>query len=117
MTHLLKLTANKIEWLNQSGRKIVQNPQAKTTSKQPIFPFITQFSGQKLNNLPYFIYLFCEQIWSWSLCVLQLTKSTQILALILNNNNTNNTKFYLFIYAISMTFKATWKIWNMWLPN
>ena len=61
MTHLLKLTANKIEWLNQSSRKIVQNLQAKTTSKQPIFPFITQFSGQKLNNLPYFFIYFVSK--------------------------------------------------------
>lgn len=57
MTHPLKLTVNKIEWLNQSSRKIVQNPQAKTTGKQPIFSIITQFSGQKLNNLSYFLFI------------------------------------------------------------
>ena len=118
MTHPLKLTANEIEWLNPSGRKIVPKSQAKTKPVSNQFFLHHSIFGSKVEQ---FIILFFSSFLgtnlSWSLCTLHMTESTQIFALILDNNDANNTNISLFLYAISMAFKATWKIWNMWLPN
>lgn len=103
-THsVAKLFQNRKQKLNRSATNFfLHHSIFRSKVEQFIILFFSSFLGTNL---------------SWSLCTLHMTESTQIFALILNNNDANNTNISLFLYAISMAFKATWKIWNMWLPN